>query len=56
MFGDLGYQALGHAVETHDLLEALVDDYDFVYHVGVRVTTCDGPCDVPGFPAVDSDG
>jgi hypothetical protein len=37
MIGDHGYGPLGHGVATRNRLDALYDQYDFLYHVGVRV-------------------
>ena len=36
MYGDLGYGANGNGLETRAQLDRVYDDYDFVYHVGVR--------------------
>jgi hypothetical protein len=36
MYGDLGYGVNGHAVDTRNQLDRVFDEYDFVYHVGVR--------------------
>lgn len=34
IYGDMGFNKTGNAIETHHLLEQMMGEYDFVYHVG----------------------